>query len=283
MTDPLYLKTGNAREQHYFYQNDHLGTPQKLMSTTGAIVWDARYEAFGQATPIPLLPGVQSVDNPLRFAGQYHDPETSWHYNWHRYYSPELGRYITSDPIGLQGGLNTYAYVGGNPISRVDAYGLKWYEFWNWFKEKKEGDEIACDTKPFIMKSDGQRNASNYSKCWHEMMNGDPKDIYHPPSGTLDPNENMHRQAWQNLLTARNIVDRINLIRSLNGIHKPIEWLSENGVQFSNDLYNEAEGAADKIKEECKDRECKLKCMSAVPEDHPCVNYAPLMCYPAPR
>jgi RHS repeat-associated protein len=124
MTDPLYLKTGNAREQHYFYQNDHLGTPQKLMSTTGAIVWDARYEAFGQATPIPLLPGVQPIDNPLRFAGQYHDPETGWHYNWHRYYAPELGRYITSDPIGLEGGLNTYAYVGGNPVGYIDPIGL---------------------------------------------------------------------------------------------------------------------------------------------------------------
>jgi RHS repeat-associated protein len=124
MTDPLYLKTGNAREQHYFYQNDHLGTPQKLMSTTGAIVWDARYEAFGQATPIPLLPGVQPINNPLRFAGQYHDPETGWHYNWHRYYSPELGRYVTRDPIGLEGGLNIYGYVGGNPEGFVDPEGL---------------------------------------------------------------------------------------------------------------------------------------------------------------
>jgi RHS repeat-associated protein len=124
MTDPLYLKTGNAREQHYFYQNDHLGTPQKLMSTTGAIVWDARYEVFGQATPIPLLPGVQPIDNPLRFAGQYHDPETGWHYNWHRYYSPELGRYVTRDPIGLVGGWNSYVYADENPLRYLDPYGL---------------------------------------------------------------------------------------------------------------------------------------------------------------
>jgi RHS repeat-associated protein len=128
MTDPLYLKTGNAREQHYFYQNDHLGTPQKLMSTTGAIVWDARYEAFGKATPAPLFPEVSPEHNPLRFAGQYHDPETGWHYNWHRYYAPELGRYITSDPIGLEGGLNTYAYVGGNPLRLIDPHGLSFWE-----------------------------------------------------------------------------------------------------------------------------------------------------------
>jgi RHS repeat-associated protein len=67
---------------------------------------------------------VQPIDNPLRFAGQYHDPETGWHYNWHRYYAPELGRYITEDPIGLEGGLNTYAYVFSNPIQNFDPHGL---------------------------------------------------------------------------------------------------------------------------------------------------------------
>ena len=60
----------------------------------------------------------------LRFAGQYYDAETELHYNYFRDYDPSTGRYVQSDRIGLDGGLNTYGYVGSNPVNFTDPYGL---------------------------------------------------------------------------------------------------------------------------------------------------------------
>ncbi len=116
-TDPLFMKVGS---EYYFYHNDHLGTPQKLTAINGAVVWSAMYTAFGEAQVLPA----SSVENNLRFAGQYFDGESGLHYNYHRYYDPQTGRYLRTDPIGLGGGVNLYPFVLNNPIYWIDPYGL---------------------------------------------------------------------------------------------------------------------------------------------------------------
>jgi RHS repeat-associated protein len=70
----------------------------------------------------------------LRFPGQQFDKETNLYYNFFRDYDPQTGRYVESDPIGLGGGINTYSYVGANPVSFIDPFGLT----------KKDLDEMTC-------------------------------------------------------------------------------------------------------------------------------------------
>jgi RHS repeat-associated protein len=102
----------------YYYHTDHLGTPQSLTDGDRTVVWQAHHDPFGQASVT-----TQVVVNNLRFPGQYFDAETGLHYNYFRDYDPSTGRYIQSDPIGLAGGINTYAYVGSNPLTRIDPTG----------------------------------------------------------------------------------------------------------------------------------------------------------------
>ena len=108
----------------YLYP-DHLMTTRLAMDQLGTIVWSWEGEVFGGSV-VDIDPDRDSseVEVHLRFPGQYWDAESGLHYNWNRYYDPKAGRYITSDPIGLDRGPDTYAYVGSNPAIKIDPYGL---------------------------------------------------------------------------------------------------------------------------------------------------------------
>ncbi|CRM20893.1 Cell wall-associated polypeptide CWBP200 [Pseudomonas sp. 58 R 3] len=118
---PLALLEGFGPEdtKPFHYQLDHLGTPQELTNPEGEIVWSAQYRAYGEIARLD----VRKIDNPLRFQGQYFDAESGLHYNRHRYYNPDIGRYLTPDPVKLAGGINAYRYVP-NPTGWVDPLGL---------------------------------------------------------------------------------------------------------------------------------------------------------------
>lgn len=106
----------------YYIHNDHLNTPRVLTDQGQNVVWAANYTPFGLA-----ITTTDVIENNLRFPGQYFDEETGFHYNYNRTYDPSLGRYLQSDPIGLEGGINTYGYVYQNPLIYTDPYGLDVY------------------------------------------------------------------------------------------------------------------------------------------------------------
>jgi RHS repeat-associated protein len=157
----------------YLHPN-HLGAPLKATNETGTVVWAADSEPFGKTSLVN-----PSVSVNLRLPGQYYDAETGLHYNYFRDYDPSLGRYLESDPIGLKGGINTYAYVGNNPINWVDPLGL-------------ESAKYNVPTPPFVFPPGSpEYNATakaldGLSDAMHDAVDS----IYNakPPKNAYNPN-----------------------------------------------------------------------------------------------
>lgn len=104
----------------YSLLTNHQGTPEQVLDDRGEVVWRARLDPYGTAH----VEVGEGFHQPLRMPGHYFDAETGLHDNRYRVYSPELGRYLQSDPKGVGGGLNTYAYTE-NPLRQVDLHGLE--------------------------------------------------------------------------------------------------------------------------------------------------------------
>lgn len=123
---PIGVIASSSTEPFYVY-SDHINTPRVITrSSDNAIVW-----RWDTADPFGNAPALESPNGELafvynpRFPGQVFDSETNNHYNYFRDYDPQTGRYIQSDPIGLEGeSLSTYAYVDNDPVGYVDPEGL---------------------------------------------------------------------------------------------------------------------------------------------------------------
>ncbi len=108
-----------------YLETDHLGTPRVAANpATNALQWE--WDFFGDAFGANAATSAPSggIDVKLRYPGQYSDGESGLHYNYFRDYEPGTGRYIESDPIGLGGGIDTYAYALGNTFQFIDSLGL---------------------------------------------------------------------------------------------------------------------------------------------------------------
>jgi RHS repeat-associated protein len=199
-------------EALYYFHNDHLGTPQILTNGTGNVIWKAVYTPFGEAE---ITTG--TVENPIRFPGQYYDQETGLHYNYYRYYDPKMGRYLTPDPIELDGGSNLYVYVENTPTNQIDLLGLKCVKQcmlvtaycatgpgadWPYYKPKKKGEKptgvgpgtiAVADTNPppysfgSCVTVSSSNGAKDYQGTIHDTGKGWDREHHNvPPEKWID-------------------------------------------------------------------------------------------------
>ncbi len=109
----------DARSRWEYLVPDLIGAPEDIVDGRGRLLAHLERDTFGRVR----LDARAGASTSFRYPGQLDDPEIGLHYNRHRYYDPDAGRYISPDPIGLEGGHNFYAY-GVNPIAWIDPYGL---------------------------------------------------------------------------------------------------------------------------------------------------------------
>ncbi len=133
--EPLARVDGlGAHQRIRYYHNDFNGLPELLTEADGHHIWQATYRVWGN-TLKEVRESYYIEEQNLRFQGQYLDRETGLHYNTFRFYDPDIGRFISPDPIGLAGGINLYQYAP-NPVTWIDPLGWapwKSGQFDEWF------------------------------------------------------------------------------------------------------------------------------------------------------
>ena len=119
------LRPNGSTVSVYYVHTDQLNAPRKVTRPSdNGLMWRWDADPFGTPAPNQNPASLGTFIYNLRFPGQYYQAETGLNYNYFRDYDPQTGRYLESDPFGLDGGLNTYSYVGNGPLSAIDPLGL---------------------------------------------------------------------------------------------------------------------------------------------------------------
>ncbi|MEU9796007.1 putative T7SS-secreted protein [Streptomyces sparsogenes] len=155
-------------DQRFFaIVTDLAGTPTELVDDTGHIAWRPHTTLWGTTTEDRTSP----TRTPLRFPGQYHDPESGLHYNHHRYYDPTTARYTTPDPLGLTPAPNPVAYVP-NPTRWIDPLGLSPYT------PQSGRQTLSPDYLDDIDWFDSADDVGEAASYWHEPTRPDREMVF---------------------------------------------------------------------------------------------------------
>ncbi|ENW94926.1 RHS repeat domain-containing protein [Acinetobacter sp. NIPH 298] len=191
-----------ANTKIYYIVADAQNTPRRLIdSSTHQVAWAWDSTAFGLGDP------VGTVTFNLRFPGQYYDQGTGQFYNHNRYYNPELGRYMEPDPIGLEGGLNPYAYAGSNPVMNVDPSGLCMFD-------------LLCSGSWNMPTQNYDLQNQNWYAIQNQFNYGSGPFYVDPAKFNLDYSIDIGKQLQQSALNVNgyfnNELNRINVGQSTN-------------------------------------------------------------------
>ena len=156
----------SSNEAIVYLHNNHLGATELVTDANGNPIWQAAYSPYGKIVQVSASGTIGNIQQQktgfklnLRLPGQYEDEETGLYYNDHRYYDPNRGQYLTPDPLGLRGGINSYAYAADNPLKYIDPSGLILFAFdgTNNSAPAPDKDQLSNVRKFFDVYQDGKK------------------------------------------------------------------------------------------------------------------------------
>ena len=117
-----------AAENRLCYTRDHLGSIREVVDGTGALRARYDFDAWGRRST-NQVPGASAVETDFAYTGHYWDDFAGVYLAYFRVYDPDLGRWLSRDPISEEGGINLYGYVGNGPLGAIDPFGLSWLDW----------------------------------------------------------------------------------------------------------------------------------------------------------
>ena len=215
-------KRSNEPERVMYFHTDLNGCPEELTDANGELLWECSFQLWGKR--IHEIEH-ESIEQNLRYQGQYLDRETGLHYNTFRYYDPDIGRFTQPDPIGLLGGFNLYQYAPN---------GLTWIDPWGW--------SCWSTSRKKFWKNEAKNNPSMYSKKNIELMKEGkaPKlqvEVINRKSGKeeiIDVRMELHHKDIPQRVGGENVHNHDNLAKLTPWEHEAVDPYRHTGYDVIN-------------------------------------------------